>query len=88
MPVPEGFQPHVRRSPVTARVLEAQGRAPERGLVTTSLSVDYLGRAELGRWLEVDTAFVHAGRSQGVTQAFVTADGAVIARANAAFRIG
>ncbi len=54
-------------------VLEAAGRRPERGLVTASLGIDFLGRAELGQWLEIDTAFV-------------TADGRVIARANATFR--
>ena len=68
--------------------LEAEGRRPERGLVTTALAVDYLGRADLGQWLEIDTAFVHAGKRHGVAQAFVTADGAVIARANAAFSFG
>lgn len=67
-------------------VLEAEGRRPERGLVTTALAVDFLGRAALGQWLEVDTTFVHAGGRQGVTQSFVTADGAVVARANATFR--
>ena len=69
-----------------AVVLEGEGRRPAKGLVTSSLSVDFLGRAELGQWLEVDTGFVHAGGSQAVAQAFVTADGAVIARADATFR--
>ena len=136
MPIPDGFAPHDRSSPLTAPwepiyarrepdrlrlgleirtehtnsrgllhggliaaladnamglsvgvVLEAEGRSPERGLVTTSLAVDFLGRAELGQWLEVDTSFVHAGRRQGVAQAFVSADGDIIARANAAFAI-
>ena len=68
-------------------VLEADGRHPKRGLITTSLAIDFLGRAELGQWLEVDTSFIHAGRRQGVAQAFVTADGEIIARANAAFAI-
>ncbi len=68
--------------------LEAKGRKPERGLITTSLSVDFLGRAALGQWLEVDTSFVQAGSRQGVAQAFVTADGEIVARANAAFAIG
>lgn len=69
-------------------VLANDSRRPARGLVTTSLSVDFLGKAELGQWLEFDTDFVHTGGSQGVTQALVTADGAVIARANATFRFG
>jgi len=67
-------------------VLESQGRAPSKGIVTTSLAVDYLGRATLEQWLEFDTNFVHAGGSSGVTQALITADGDIIARANAAFR--
>ena len=65
--------------------LEAEGRRPERGLVTTRLSVDYLGRAQMGQWLEVDTRFIHLGGRQGHAQAFITADGVVIARADAAF---
>jgi uncharacterized protein (TIGR00369 family) len=69
-------------------LLEAEGRRPERGLVTTSLTVDFLGRAQLGQWLEVDTTFVHAGRRHGVAQAFVTGNGEIIARANASFMIG
>ena len=67
--------------------LSAEGRPPERGLITTSLAADFLGRAELGQWLEVDTNFTHAGKRHGVAQAFVTAGGVVIARANAAFSI-
>ena len=66
-------------------VLKAEGATID-GLVTTTLSLDFLGKADLGQWLEFDTDFVHAGGSQGVSQALVRADGAVIARANAAFR--
>ena len=136
MPIPHGFEPHERHSPLTAPwepifarrepdrlrvgleirtehtnsrgllhggliaaladnamglrlgvVLEAAQRRPERGLITTSLAIDFLGRAEVGQWLEVDTSFVRAGRRHGVAQAFVTADGEIIARANAAFAI-
>ena len=63
------------------------GTPPRTGLVTTSLAVDFLGRAELGQWLEVDTPFTQAGRRQGVAQAFVAADGVIIARANASFAL-
>lgn len=69
-------------------VLTTQGRAPEQGLITASLAIDFLGKAELGQWLEIDTSFVHAGGRQGVAQAFVLADGAIIARANGTFRFG
>ena len=67
--------------------LKAENREVEKGLITTSLTVDFLGRAGLGQCLEVDTTFTHAGRRLGVAQAFVTADGEIIARANAAFAI-
>jgi len=68
------------------KFLAAEGRECEKGAVTTSLSIDYLKMAKLGQLLEVDTSFIRAGRSQGVTQAFVLADAEVIARANATFR--
>ena len=55
--------------------------------VTVSLSVDYLSSAQLGQWLEVSPRVVHPGRSLGFVDALVTADGAPIARANAAFKV-
>lgn len=55
------------------------------GLVTTSLTVDYLAKVELHRWLEIDTHFVHFRRTQGVTESRVLVDGEVAARANGRF---
>jgi acyl-coenzyme A thioesterase PaaI-like protein len=56
-------------------------------LVTVSLSVDFLGRAQIGQWLEFDTVFVKPGGTLCFAQAFVTADGQPCARANAVFRV-
>jgi acyl-coenzyme A thioesterase PaaI-like protein len=56
-------------------------------LVTVSLTVDFLGSALVGQWLEFDTVFVNPGRTLCFTQAFVTADGQPCARANAVFRV-
>ena len=56
------------------------------GLVTVSLSVDFLGMALKGQWLEFDTVFVKPGGTLSFAQAFVTADGQPCARANAVFR--
>lgn len=56
-------------------------------LVTVNLNVDFLGSAQLGQWLEVDTAFVKPGGTLCFAQAFVTADGQPCARANATFRV-
>ncbi|MBS0360451.1 MAG: PaaI family thioesterase [Proteobacteria bacterium] len=57
------------------------------GLVTVSLGVDFLGSAFAGQWLEFDTVFVKPGRTLAFAQAFVTADGQPVARANATFRV-
>ena len=57
------------------------------GLVTVSLAVDYLGKAQIGDWLEFDTDFVRAGRTLCFAGAAVTAGGEAIARAHATFRV-
>ena len=57
------------------------------GLVTVNLSVDFLGTAQQGQWVEIRTDFVKPGRTLDFAQAFVTADGDVCARANATFRV-
>jgi acyl-coenzyme A thioesterase PaaI-like protein len=54
-------------------------------LLTASLTVDFLGVANIGQWLEFDTVFVKPGSRLCFTQAFVTADGQPCARANAVF---
>jgi len=56
-------------------------------LVTVNLTVDFLGTAYLGQWLEFDTLFVKPGRTLSFAQAFVTADGQPCARTNAVFRV-
>ncbi len=71
-----------------ATVLRAARGETGTSPITASLSIDYLGRAALGQWLEIDTQFVHLGKQQAVAQALVTADGQIIARANATFRVG
>lgn len=68
------------------QVLAREGRKPAGGLVTVSLATDFIGAAKLGQWVAVDTQYVKAGRSLCFAQAFVTADGEVIARADARFK--
>lgn len=136
IPVPAGFEPHFRKSPLTdpwdpiyskrlpdrvviglwarephtnsrglihggliaaladnamglscVQVLTGEGRKPEGGLVTVSLATDFVGAAKLGQWVEVDTQYVKTGRTLCFAQGFVTADGEVIARADARFRV-
>ena len=133
--VPEGYSPHLRRSPVTepweplyarqhedrlvlgvrvrpehcnsrsmphggflaaladnamglslgVRLAAAGQRAA--GLVTVSLTLDYLGSAKLGQWLEFDSDFAKLGRSICFAEATVRADGVPVARARATFKV-
>jgi acyl-coenzyme A thioesterase PaaI-like protein len=64
----------------------ARTGAPVDGLVTVSLTLDYLGSARLGQWLEFDTDFVKLGRSICFAEATVRADGVPVARARATFK--
>jgi uncharacterized protein (TIGR00369 family) len=57
-----------------------------RGLVTISLTVDYVGAAKVGQWLQIEPRVLRTGRSMSFADALVTAEGALIARANAVFR--
>ena len=57
------------------------------GLVTVSLSVDYVGAAKIGQWLQVEPRVLKTDKSMGFADALITADGAVIARASATFRV-
>jgi uncharacterized protein (TIGR00369 family) len=57
------------------------------GIVTTTLSVDYVGAAKIGQWLTITPRLVKSGRRSGVVDALITADGETVARANASFRI-
>jgi uncharacterized protein (TIGR00369 family) len=57
------------------------------GLVTVSLAVDYMGKADIGDWLAVDTDFVRAGRTLCFAGATVAANGQPVARAHATFRV-
>lgn len=130
-PIPEGFERHYRRSPVTdpweplysrktedAVVLGLRAQAAhtnsrgfvhgglisaladnamglscshrlggETSLVTVNLTLDFLGSAQIGQWLEFTTAFVKNGGSLSFAQAFVTADGQPCARANGVFKV-
>ncbi len=56
-------------------------------IVTASLSVDFLGSATIGQWIEFRTTFTKTGRTLCFAQAFVTADGQPCARANAVFHV-
>jgi len=70
----------------TGVVLAREGRRPG-GMVTVSLSTDYLAAAQLGQWILFDTDFVKTGGSICFARQIITADGEPIAKANATFKI-
>jgi uncharacterized protein (TIGR00369 family) len=57
------------------------------GAVTVHLSIDYLRAVQPGQWLQIEPRVVRLGKSLAVTDALITADGEVVARADATFRI-
>ena len=69
------------------QVMTRDGRKPAGGLVTVSMATDFIGAAKLGQWIAFDTQYVKTGKTLCFAQAFVTADGEVIARADARFKV-
>ena len=51
------------------------------------MAIDFIGSAQIGQWLTVETDVIKTGSTLCFAQCFVTADGAVIARANGTFRV-
>jgi uncharacterized protein (TIGR00369 family) len=56
-------------------------------LVTASLSVDFIGPAKVGQWLQVETEVIKTGRSLCFAQCLVTVDDVPCARASASFSV-
>jgi uncharacterized protein (TIGR00369 family) len=55
--------------------------------VTISLAVDYVGSAQIGQWLAVESDVIRTGSTICFAQSLIKADDAVIARASATFRV-
>lgn len=60
---------------------------PPASPFTTSLSLDYFGKAAVGAWLTFETDHVSQQGRNGFTHALVKADGEPVARASATFRL-
>ena len=56
-------------------------------LVTIGLSVDFVGTAQVGQWLAIETEVIKTGSTICFAQSLIKADDIVIARANATFRV-
>jgi uncharacterized protein (TIGR00369 family) len=129
--IPQGFEPHFRKSPFTdpweplyAKKTEkavvlglrlatphtnarglihggliasladnamgyscAQAMGWASSLVTVNLAVDYIGSAKIGQWLSVESDVIRCGSTLCFAQSLITADDAMIARANGTFRV-
>ena len=129
--IPDGFEPHLRKSPLTepweplyakrtdkavmiglrlakphtngrglihggliaALADNAMGHScahvmgGQSSLVTISLAVDFVGTAQIGQWLVVESEVIRTGHTICFAQSLIKADDAVIARANATFRV-
>jgi len=57
------------------------------GLVTVSLSTDYIAAAQQGQWMLFDTDFVKTGGSICFARQMIYADGEPIAKASATFKL-
>jgi uncharacterized protein (TIGR00369 family) len=56
-------------------------------LVTIGLAVDFIGTAQVGQWLAVETDVIKTGSTICFAQSLIKADDVVIARANGTFRV-
>ena len=64
-----------------------QKLAGANSLVTVSMAIDFIASAQIGQWLTVESQVIKTGSTLCFVQCVVTADGAIIARANGTFRV-
>ena len=60
---------------------------PPTPMVTTSQTMDYVGKAQLGDWLEVHTDVQKVGRTLAFTNCYFIVEGQRIARSSAVFSV-
>ncbi len=69
------------------QIMKAEGRAV-KSLVTVNLSVDFTGMAKVGEWIATHSEVIKLGGSLGFVQCQLRTETAVVARANATFKLG
>ncbi|SFN73260.1 uncharacterized domain 1-containing protein [Bradyrhizobium sp. Ghvi] len=55
--------------------------------VTVSLSIDFVGSAEIGQWCSIESDVIKTGKTICFAQSLIKADGVVTARASGTFRV-
>ena len=66
---------------------QATGWDTSKSLVTINLAVDFVGTAQVGQWLSIESEVIKTGSTICFAQSLIKADGVVIARANGTFRV-
>lgn len=66
---------------------QAMGWDTNKSLVTISLAVDFIGSAQIGQWLAIESEVIRTGSTISFAQSLIKADDVVIARANGTFRV-
>ncbi len=56
-------------------------------LVTIGLTVDFVGTAQVGQWLTVESDVIKTGGTLCFAQSLIKSDGVIVARANGTFRV-
>lgn len=67
--------------------LQAAGRDVSSGLVTISLSTDFMDTGKLGQWLEIDPEVIKVGGSVCFARASIRAGGATVSTTSATFKV-
>lgn len=60
---------------------------PPTGAVTTNLTLDFIGAAQSGDWLETAIEFHKLGRRVGFANCYISAEGTRVVRASAVFLV-
>ena len=66
--------------------LKSMGREAS-GLVTVSLSIDFLGKAQIGEWVYTDTSVHRITGSMGFATTLIQSNQQPVARVSASFRV-
>jgi acyl-coenzyme A thioesterase 13 len=65
----------------------ASGPSPPKSAVTASLTVDYVGVAKIGDWIEAKVDRSKIGKTLAFANAYLTVNGAQIARVSGVFAV-
>ena len=64
-----------------------RSREPRVRLLTTSLTIDYIGAARLGDWVEATTEFSRVGRDIAFANCYIRAGDRTLARASGIYKV-